>query len=166
MKIFIFSLFLISAIAIQIIWTTNFIAYNATPSVLLVISVWLSFQKNETRALTFIIIGGLFLDFYSGGYFGVCTLTLTSIYLILKYLLVNFLSKEPNIFISLTILILSTLGYQLLFVLYSDILSFLLLQESQESYIHWIKYLAIPTLENLAIYLLFAPLLQKYYPKF
>lgn len=89
-----FFLLLILVVFLQIFVLPNITFFNAYPNIILIIGTCYLFGKNFSSSLTYLLIGGVFLDIYSGLFFGIFTISFLVIYLIYYFILKKFVTDS------------------------------------------------------------------------
>ncbi|MEK9180754.1 MAG: rod shape-determining protein MreD [Patescibacteria group bacterium] len=117
MSKFNFIILLIILAVAQTIFATSFSFYGAVPNLFILALVWLSIHHTGRPSWFLAAAGGIFLDLYSGTFFGLHLITLLILCSALKMALDSFLPREENPFLMAGLLVVSTAGYQIVFFL-------------------------------------------------
>lgn len=96
MKYFIYTLAIIILIGLNLGLFNNLQINNQIPNLLLLLTLYFSLEKDSYDFFFIAFVSGLFLDFYSAGFFGGFTLAFLSLALLLHLLASNFVLLELN----------------------------------------------------------------------
>jgi rod shape-determining protein MreD len=164
MRIFLFIISLLLVVSLQVAFLPNFRIYQATPNLILVIIVsWCILSiagQNYNQAYLWAVFGGVGLDLFSGTLFGLHALSLVCTVLITYIITQYFLNKE-DLFSKLAIIILTTVGYELVFLGFLSLTKVLHFQENNiflsKEYFHFLLWQIL--VNAIALFIIF-PLIK------
>lgn len=118
MKAFLFIIATFIAVILQVSFLSHFEILRAAPNLLLVCVISWLVLKDFKASFFWGILGGGFVDLFSGSFFGINMISLLIILIIVYFLINNFINSD-DIYSRLGLVSLSTIIYELFIVLLS-----------------------------------------------